>query len=125
MKDCGLICFIFLISPILGCFVELDIRVSFLNVIIAGLEVRKYRYYDNDSCSLDFSNLINDMRAMPEGSCILLHACAHNPTGMDPTVDQWKEIRLVFLCGSTFFLLETILTATKRRRDGEESTSLL
>ena len=29
---------------------------------------------------------------MPEGSCILLHACAHNPTGMDPTVDQWKEI---------------------------------
>ncbi|KAL3782079.1 hypothetical protein ACHAW5_000700 [Stephanodiscus triporus] len=58
----------------------------------AGLEVRKYRYYDNDSCSLDFSNLIDDMRAMPEGSCILLHACAHNPTGMDPTVDQWKEI---------------------------------
>jgi aspartate aminotransferase len=41
---------------------------------------------------LDFSNLIDDMRAMPEGSCILLHACAHNPTGMDPTVDQWKEI---------------------------------
>jgi aspartate aminotransferase len=58
----------------------------------AGLEVRKYRYYDNDSCSLDFSNLIDDMRAMPEGSCILLHACAHNPTGMDPTVDQWKEV---------------------------------
>ena len=29
---------------------------------------------------------------MPEGSCILLHACAHNPTGMDPTMDQWKEI---------------------------------
>jgi aspartate aminotransferase len=56
------------------------------------LEVRKYRYYDNESCSLDFSNLIEDMRAMPEGSCILLHACAHNPTGMDPTVDQWKEI---------------------------------
>ncbi len=58
----------------------------------AGLEVRKYRYYDNESCSLDFSNLIDDMKAMPEGSCILLHACAHNPTGMDPNVDQWKEI---------------------------------
>lgn len=58
----------------------------------AGLEVRKYSYYDNETCSLDFSNLIEDMRSMPEGSCILLHACAHNPTGMDPTLDQWKEI---------------------------------
>jgi len=32
------------------------------------------------------------MKGMPEGSCILLHACAHNPTGMDPTIEQWKEI---------------------------------
>jgi len=61
----------------------------------AGLEVKKYSYYDNASCSLDFDNLINDMKAMPEGSCILLHACAHNPTGMDPTTDQWKEISKV------------------------------
>jgi len=61
----------------------------------AGLEVKKYSYYDNSSCSLDFDNLINDMKAMPEGSCILLHACAHNPTGMDPTTDQWKDISKV------------------------------
>eukprot|EP00956_Cyclotella_meneghiniana_P040044 scaffold185354_cov36-Cyclotella_meneghiniana.AAC.1 len=47
----------------------------------AGLEVRKYRYYDNDSCNLDFDGLVEDMKGMPEGSCILLHACAHNPTG--------------------------------------------
>ena len=47
----------------------------------AGLEVRKYRYYDNEKCSLDFDHLIEDMESMPEGSCILLHACAHNPTG--------------------------------------------
>jgi len=61
----------------------------------AGLEVRKYSYYENETCSLDFSNLIDDMKAMPEGSCILLHACAHNPTGMDPTLEQWKEISKV------------------------------
>ena len=61
----------------------------------AGLEVRKYRYYDNESCDLDFDNLIGDMKAMPEGSCILLHACAHNPTGMDPTPEQWTEISKV------------------------------
>ena len=29
---------------------------------------------------------------MPEGSIVLLHACAHNPTGVDPTPEQWKEI---------------------------------
>lgn len=61
----------------------------------AGLEVRKYSYYDNANCSLDFDNLIDDMKAMPDGSCILLHACAHNPTGMDPSLDQWKEMSKV------------------------------
>jgi len=58
----------------------------------AGLEVRKYRYYDNATSSLDFNGLIEDLQAAPEGSCILLHACAHNPTGMDPTMEQWKQI---------------------------------
>ena len=58
----------------------------------AGLEVRKYRYYDNATSSLDFDHLIEDMKQMPDGSCILLHACAHNPTGMDPTPEQWKKI---------------------------------
>jgi aspartate aminotransferase len=47
----------------------------------SGLEVRKYHYYDAKKSDLDFDNLIKDMKDMPEGSCILLHACAHNPTG--------------------------------------------
>lgn len=47
----------------------------------SGLEVRKYHYYDAKNSDLDFDNLIKDMKDMPEGSCILLHACAHNPTG--------------------------------------------
>lgn len=58
----------------------------------AGLEVRKYRYYDAANSSLDFDGLIQDMKSMPEKSVVLLHACAHNPTGMDPTMEQWKEI---------------------------------
>lgn len=33
---------------------------------------------------------------MPEESVVLLHACAHNPTGVDPTRDQWKEIADIF-----------------------------
>lgn len=33
-----------------------------------------------------------DIKAAPEGSIVLLHACAHNPTGVDPTEAQWKEL---------------------------------
>lgn len=58
----------------------------------AGLQVLKYRYYDAENSSLDFGGMVADMKDMPEGSCVLLHACAHNPTGMDPTLEQWKEL---------------------------------
>ena len=47
----------------------------------SGLEVRKYSYYNVETSDLDFDSLIKDIKDMPEGSCILLHACAHNPTG--------------------------------------------
>jgi len=58
----------------------------------AGLEVKTYRYYDKENSSLDFDGMVKDIQNMPEGSCILLHACAHNPTGMDPTLEQWKQL---------------------------------
>ena len=61
----------------------------------AGLKVKKYRYYDAGISGLEFENLIADFKAMPEGSVVLLHACAHNPTGMDPTPEQWSEISKV------------------------------
>jgi aspartate aminotransferase len=47
----------------------------------SGLEVRKYSYYDAKNSDLDFANMMKDIKAMPEGSIVLLHACAHNPTG--------------------------------------------
>lgn len=37
--------------------------------------------------------LLEDLGAAPSGSIILLHACAHNPTGVDPTLEQWEQIR--------------------------------
>jgi len=58
----------------------------------SGLEVRKYRYYDNLKSIIDFDNLIKDIKEIPVSSAILFHACAHNPTGMDPTPDQWAKI---------------------------------
>ncbi|TFY78785.1 hypothetical protein EWM64_g5223 [Hericium alpestre] len=58
----------------------------------SGLEVRGYRYFDKSTVGLDFKGLIEDLKNAPEGAIVLLHACAHNPTGVDPTPEQWKEI---------------------------------
>ncbi|PFH62413.1 hypothetical protein XA68_13639 [Ophiocordyceps unilateralis] len=58
----------------------------------AGLKFEKYRYYNKETIGLDFNGLVADIKAAPRGSVILLHACAHNPTGIDPTQEQWKEI---------------------------------
>eukprot|EP00092_Neocalanus_flemingeri_P007336 GFUD01007922.1.p1 GENE.GFUD01007922.1~~GFUD01007922.1.p1 ORF type:complete len:424 (-),score=123.65 GFUD01007922.1:277-1548(-) len=61
----------------------------------AGVNVGGYTYYDPTTCGLNFSGAMADISAIPEGSVILLHACAHNPTGVDPTPEQWKEMSAV------------------------------
>jgi len=58
----------------------------------AGLSLATYRYYDKKTIGLDFAGMIEDIKAAPNGSIFMLHACAHNPTGVDPTEAQWKEI---------------------------------
>ncbi len=52
----------------------------------AGFAVKQYRYYDPKTCGFDFNGALQDMAKIPEKSVILLHACAHNPTGVDPRV---------------------------------------
>jgi len=59
----------------------------------AGYEnIRSYRYWDEVNKCLDFDGLVEDLGSAPAKSVIILHACAHNPTGVDPTKDQWKKI---------------------------------
>lgn len=58
----------------------------------AGLEVKTYSYYKAETSDLDFENMVKDLKSIPSGTVVLLHACAHNPTGMDPTMEQWKQI---------------------------------
>ncbi|KAL3908275.1 MAG: hypothetical protein SGARI_003137, partial [Bacillariaceae sp.] len=57
-----------------------------------GLSVKKYRYYDRSKNALDLEGMLKDINRAKDGSIILLHACAHNPTGCDPTMEEWKEI---------------------------------
>jgi aspartate aminotransferase len=58
----------------------------------AGLTVKYYRYYNAQNCGLDTAGMLADLDKAPSGSVVLLHACAHNPTGVDPTPDEWKQV---------------------------------
>jgi len=58
----------------------------------AGLKTREYRYYKAATRGLDLDNLLADIKAAPNHSIFLFHACAHNPTGVDPKPEQWELI---------------------------------
>ena len=58
----------------------------------AGLEIASYPYYDAERRAFTRSRMIEAIKSIPSGSPILLHACCHNPTGLDPTPADWQEI---------------------------------
>jgi aspartate/tyrosine/aromatic aminotransferase len=58
----------------------------------AGVEQGSYKYWDKVNKKLDYNGMIADINGAPSGSVFLLHACAHNPTGVDPTPEQWQGI---------------------------------
>ncbi|CAN6802502.1 unnamed protein product [Brassica oleracea var. botrytis] len=62
----------------------------------AQVPQKTYHYYHPETKGLDFKGLMDDVKNAPEGSFFLLHACAHNPTGVDPTEEQWREISQLF-----------------------------
>lgn len=56
----------------------------------AGLEVCDYQYYDAAHHALDFDGLVKSLEAVHAGDVVLFHGCCHNPTGIDPTAEQWQ-----------------------------------
>ncbi len=58
----------------------------------AGLVVASYPYYDKVAHGMDEQRFFDALEKLPKNSALLLHACCHNPTGVDPTFEQWKEI---------------------------------
>ncbi|KAK2877790.1 hypothetical protein FQN49_001188 [Arthroderma sp. PD_2] len=59
------------------------------------LESAYYPYFNPATKGLNLEGMLKSIRAAPTGSVILLHPCAHNPTGVDPTQHQWKQIATV------------------------------
>lgn len=58
----------------------------------AGLDVESYPYIDDAGTGLDFDAMCSAIDSIPAGDAICLHACCHNPTGIDLTVPQWEQI---------------------------------
>jgi aromatic-amino-acid transaminase len=58
----------------------------------AGFAVGTYPYYDAASHGLNFAGMCASLQAAAPRTVVVLHACCHNPTGVDPTAEQWKQI---------------------------------
>ena len=58
----------------------------------AGIKVQTYPYYDAQTGGVRFADMLAALRTLPARSIVLLHACCHNPTGVDLTRAQWDEL---------------------------------
>jgi len=61
----------------------------------AGFTVKTYPYYDAATNGVRFDAMLAAFKAMPKSSIVVLHACCHNPTGIDLTTDQWEQVLTV------------------------------
>ncbi|MDA0147392.1 amino acid aminotransferase [Vibrio sp. LaRot3] len=58
----------------------------------AGIETAQYSYYNAETKDKDFSAMLADLEKANAGDIVLLHGCCHNPTGIDPTADEWETL---------------------------------
>ena len=72
----------------------------------AGLAVASYPYFDAAKNGLDFSGMIAALNTVAAGDVVVLHGCCHNPSGVDPTPEQWTQIADVVLDRGALPLLD-------------------
>jgi aspartate aminotransferase len=58
----------------------------------AGLKLQPYPYYDTEQHTIRIDEMLAALREAPAGDIVLLHGCCHNPSGMDPSKDEWRAI---------------------------------
>lgn len=57
-----------------------------------GIEMVPYRYFDEDTCVVDFDAMMEDIAQAKKGDIVLVHGCCHNPTGANLTMEQWQAV---------------------------------
>ncbi|MBT8089375.1 MAG: aspartate/tyrosine/aromatic aminotransferase [Gammaproteobacteria bacterium] len=63
----------------------------------AGLTLKPYPYYDTEKHVIRIDEMLDTLRQVPAGDLVLLHACCHNPSGLDPSEDEWRAIANVIV----------------------------
>jgi aspartate/tyrosine/aromatic aminotransferase len=58
----------------------------------AGMNIETFAWFDAETNTFDLDAALAGIEQIPEGDVIVLHGCCHNPTGCDPTADQWRTI---------------------------------
>jgi len=58
----------------------------------AGLTLKPYPYYDTEKHVVQIDQMLEALAKIPAGDIVLLHACCHNPSGLDPTEEEWRKI---------------------------------
>ena len=93
----------------------------------SGLEVRTYRYYDAENSDLQFENTVKDIKEMPEGSVVLLHACAHNVSSFRFEIDiigLGLEYIYIYINFSNYSLHSAPTTKTKANWNGSNNRTM-
>lgn len=65
----------------------------------AGLSLKTYPYYDAETHTIRLDAMLDTLRGADKGDIVLLHACCHNPSGLDPSDEQWRAIAEVIVEG--------------------------
>ncbi|MAX24506.1 MAG: aromatic amino acid aminotransferase [Phycisphaeraceae bacterium] len=72
----------------------------------AGLPTKTYPYFDATTNGLNFDAMLEALKQIPAGDVVLLHGCCHNPTGVDPSTEQWEQIGEVLAANGVTVLLD-------------------
>jgi aspartate/tyrosine/aromatic aminotransferase len=72
----------------------------------AGLTVKSYPYYNAKTKDLDSDGFFAALEKVPAGDCVLLHACCHNPSGVDLSAEQWKQVAAIAAKNGWFALVD-------------------
>lgn len=88
---------------------------------LAGVQVQTYPYFDAQKNGLAIDAMCHALEHAPAGDVVLLHGCCHNPTGVDPTLEEWRRIAAILASRKLLPLVDFAYQGLGRglREDGE------
>lgn len=91
----------------------------------AGLTLKTHPYYDTERHVIRLDAMLDALRSVPKGDMVLLHACCHNPSGLDPTEEQWREIAQVLVERDLVPFIDMAYQGFARDLDEEDRKSVV